>query len=105
MIPPGGGGMAGGLFAGGMPKLSSTAGSRLGSAGGHSPLSNQPSGGPPPSFNRPSGPPPPPFNRPGLGSPGEHVYSVYCVVSWYNIFTFSLLVLSIGHFFFYDGDW
>ena len=88
MVPPGGGGMAGGLFAGGMPKLRSTAGNRPGSAGGHSPLGNQSSGGPPPSFNRPSGPPPPPVNRPGLGSPGEHV-CLYCVVSWnchsYNI--------------------
>ena len=73
MMPSGGGGMAGGLFAGGMPKLRSTGGGRPSSAGGHPSLSNQPSGGHSPSLNRPSGPPPPPMNRPGLGSPGEHV--------------------------------
>ena len=73
MMPSGGGGMAGGLFAGGMPKLRSTGGGRPASAGTHSPLSNQLSGGSSPSFNRPSGPPPPPINRPGLGSPGKCV--------------------------------
>lgn len=66
---PGGGGMGGGLFAGGMPKLRS-AGSR---PGGHSPVANRSSGPPTPS-NRPGGPPPPPSNRPGMGSADEYIH-------------------------------
>ena len=75
MVPGGGGGMAGGLFAGGMPKLRPSSGNRPGNTGGHSPVGNQSGGGPTP-FNCPGGSPPPPVNRPGLGSPGEYIYCI-----------------------------